>query len=77
LLPIPSFGGRRRLRVWEVGDDGLLLVFREESARVWVVGEVKEGVNAAEDGRDAFAVRVKKRRSVSLVRESTGLGIRD
>lgn len=57
LLPIPSLSGRRRLRSWEVGDDGLLLVVREEIARVWVVGEVEEGVDAAEDGGDAFAGR--------------------
>jgi hypothetical protein len=33
----------------------MLLVFREKVARVWVVGEVEEGVDAAEDGGDAFA----------------------
>jgi hypothetical protein len=45
------------LRSWKVRDDSVLLVVREEIARVWVVGEVEEGVDAAEDGGDAFAGR--------------------
>ena len=76
LLPIPSFGGGRRLRSWEVGNDSMLLVVREETARVWVVGEVEEGVDPAEDGGDAFARR-RWDMPLDLEKESSGLGVKD
>lgn len=60
LRAIPRLRSRSRLCSGQVSDNGTLFIFREEFRRggVGIVGQEEVGVDAAEDGGDAFAIVV-------------------
>lgn len=67
LLEIPGFGLCGGLRLGKVGEDGVFFFRSEEFGRLRIVGEEEEGVDAAEDGRDAFDDEDPSRRLVSIL----------
>lgn len=54
LFEVPGFGLCGGLRPGEVGEDGVFFFRGEEFGGLGIVGEEEEGVDAAENGGDAF-----------------------